>query len=421
VQQTRGSEKILRGKNIIIGICGGIAAYKIPQLVRLLKKRGASVKVALTEGGARFVSELALATLSEEPVYGKIFPPLQSECVDYTRHISLGEWADALVIAPATANTLARLSTGLCDDMLAAIFITLRPGKPVLIFPAMDGQMFLSPSVQRNIATLASQGCIVINPESGELASGQCGVGRMPEPEAILSALEEALQGTTTSSPLYGKKVVVTAGPTREKIDGVRFISNYSSGKMGFAIAGAAAKRGAIVTLIAGPVHLPSPPGVERLDVESTAEMNAAAKDFFGSCDLFIGAAAVSDYRPAKPYEGKIKKDDEQIELTLVKNPDILGGFALQKRADQLAIGFALETQSGLDNARKKLREKNLDLIAFNFFDGKTSGFDVDTNILTLIESDGKTAELPLLTKDAAAERLLDAIEELCLKKASKP
>lgn len=421
MQQTRGSEKILRGKNIIIGICGGIAAYKIPQLVRLLKKRGASVKVALTEGGARFVSELALATLSEEPVYGKIFPPLQSEGVDYTRHISLGEWADALVIAPATANTLARLSTGLCDDMLAAIFITLRPGKPVLIFPAMDGQMFLSPSVQRNIATLASQGCIVINPESGELASGQCGVGRMPEPEAILSALEEALQGTTTPSPLYGKKVVVTAGPTREKIDGVRFISNYSSGKMGFAIAGAAAKRGAIVTLIAGPVHLPSPPGVERLDVESTAEMNAAAKDFFGSCDLFIGAAAVSDYRPAKPYEGKIKKDDEQIELTLVKNPDILGGFALQKRADQLAIGFALETQSGLDNARKKLREKNLDLIAFNFFDGKTSGFDVDTNILTLIESDGKTAELPLLTKDAAAERLLDAIEELCLKKASKP
>jgi phosphopantothenoylcysteine decarboxylase/phosphopantothenate--cysteine ligase len=281
--------------------------------------------------------------------------------------------------------------------------------------------MFLSPSVQRNITTLAAQGCLVINPESGELASGQCGVGRMPEPEAILASLEHALHCTTAPSALYGKKVVVTAGPTREKIDGVRFISNYSSGKMGFAIAGAAAKRGAVVTLISGPVHLPSPPDVERLDVESTAEMHAAAEGFFRSCDLFISAAAVSDYRPATPYEGKMKKDDELIELTLVKNPDIIAGFGLQKRPDQLAIGFALETRNGLDNARKKLSEKNLDLIAFNFFDHKTSGFDVDTNILTLIESDGSTTKLPLLTKDAAAEKLLDAIEELCLKKAIKP
>ena len=411
----------MRGKNIIIGICGGIAAYKTPQLVRLLKKRGANVKVALTEGGARFVSELALATVSEEPVYGRIFPPLGTEKMDFTRHISLGEWADALVIAPATANTLARLSAGLCDDMLSALFITLRPDKPVLIFPAMDGQMFLSPSVQRNIATLAAQGCMVINPESGELASGQCGVGRMPEPEAILAILEECLHSAKASSPLFGKTVVVTAGPTREKIDGVRFISNYSSGKMGFAIARAAAKRGAIVKLIAGPVHLPSPPDVERLDVESTAEMYAAAEGFFDSCDLFIGAAAVSDYRPASPCKGKMKKDDEQIELTLIKNPDILAAFGLQKSPCQLAIGFALETQNGLDNARKKLAEKNLDLIAFNFFDHKTSGFNVDTNILTLIESDGKTTELPLLTKDGAAEKLLDAIEQLCLKNAIKP
>jgi len=406
----------LRGKNIIIGICGGIAAYKIPQLVRLLKKRGANVRVALTEGGARFVSELALATVSEERVYRKIFPPLESDGVDFTRHISLGEWADALVIAPATANTLARLSAGLCDDMLAAIFLTLRPRKPVLIFPAMDGQMFLSPSVQRNISTLAAQGCSIINPESGELASGQCGVGRMPEPEAILLALEGALHESEKSSKLYRKKVVVTAGPTREKIDGVRFISNYSSGKMGFAIARAAAKRGALVTLLAGPVHLPTPPGVERIDVESTAEMNTAAEGFFSSCDLFIGAAAVSDYRPAAPYEGKMKKDEEHIELTLVKNPDILAGFGHQKSASQLAVGFALETRSGLESARKKLIEKNLDLIAFNFFDRKTSGFDVDTNILTLIESDGVVTELPQLTKDAAAEKLLDAIELLYLK-----
>jgi len=406
----------LRGKNIIIGICGGIAAYKMPQLVRLLKKRGANVRVALTDAGARFVSELALATVSEEPLYRKLFPPTESEGADYTRHISLGEWADALVIAPATANTLARLSAGLCDDMLAAIFLTLRPNKPVLIFPAMDGQMFLSASVQRNIATLASQGCSIINPEIGELASGLCGVGRMPEPETILQALERALYEADESSPLYQKRVVITAGPTREKIDGVRFISNYSSGKMGFAIARAATKRGAIVTLLAGPVHLSTPPGVTRIDVESAAEMNAAAEGFFENCDLFIGAAAVSDYRPATPYEGKMKKDEEHIELTLVKNPDILAGFGQQKNASQLAVGFALETKTGLESARKKLVEKNLDLIAFNFFDRKTSGFDVDTNILTLIGSDGVVTELPQLTKDDAAKKLLDAIEQLYLK-----
>ncbi len=409
----------MRGKKIIIGICGGIAAYKIPQLVRLLKKKGALVRVALTDGGARFVSELALATVSEEPVCRNIFPPVEREGVDYTRHISLGEWADALLIAPATANTLARLSAGLCDDMLAAIFLTLRPSKPVLIFPAMDGQMFLSPSVQRNIATLAAQGCSIINPESGELASGQCGVGRMPEPEAIVLALEEALHGAMERSPLFGKRVVVTAGPTREKIDGVRFISNYSSGKMGFAIARAAAQRGALVTLVTGPVHLSTPVGVERLDVESAAEMNAAAEGFFKSCDLFIGAAAVSDYRPATPFEGKMKKDDEEIALTLVKNPDILAGFGKQKSASQLAVGFALETRNGLESARKKLADKKLDLIAFNFFDRKTAGFEVDTNILTLIGSDGVITELPQLSKDAAAGKLLDAIEQLCLKRAN--
>ena len=404
---------MLRGKNIIIGICGGIAAYKTPLLVRLLKKRGANVRVAITEGGVRFVSELALATVAEEPVYRSLFPMANTEGTDYTGHISLGEWADALVIAPATANTLAKLASGLCDDMLTACFITLRPGKPVLIFPAMDGQMFLSPSVQRNIQTLFTQGCRMISPESGELASGQVGCGRMPEPESILKYLEDELCSPTQHSPLYGKSVVVTAGPTREKIDGVRFISNYSSGKMGFAIARTAAKRGAIVTLITGPVYLETPFGVDRLDIESATEMQAAAQPFFKNCNIFIAAAAVSDYRPVAPYEGKMKKDDDQIELTLKKNPDILAEFGMQKTSAQLAVGFALETQSGLENARKKLASKNLDLIAFNFFDRKTSGFDVNTNILTLIESNGKTTELPQLSKDEAAGKLLDAIEKL--------
>jgi len=298
--------------------------------------------------------------------------------------------------------------------MLTACFLTLRPGKPVLVFPAMDGQMFLSASVQRNIALLEKQGCLVFKPESGELASGQSGTGRMPEPETIHTHLEEALHATQQKSPLQGRSIVVTAGPTREKIDGVRYISNYSSGKMGFAIAGAAAKRGALVTLITGPVHLETPPGVQRIDVESALEMHAAARTFFQSCHIFIGAAAVADYRPAAPYERKMKKEAEEIEITLVKNPDILAEFSLQKSTKQLAIGFALEMQSDIDNARKKLESKQLDLIAFNFFDRKTSGFEVDTNILTLIERSGKTTELPQLTKHDAAERLLEVIEKQC-------
>ncbi len=408
-------DNVLKGKNIIVGISGGIAAYKTPQLVRLLKKSGANVRVALTDGAARFVSELSLATVSEERVYRSIFPPADTSGTDYTRHISLGEWADAFVVAPATANTLAKLSAGLCDDMLTALFITLRPQKPVLIFPAMDGQMFLSASVQRNIATLTAQGCRIINPDSGELASGLSGVGRMPEPESIVTSLKEALCSTSAASPLYGKSVIVTAGPTREKIDGVRFISNYSSGKMGFAIARAAAKRGALVTLITGPVHLETPPGVNRLNIESALEMHDAAASSFKSCNIFIGAAAVSDYRPLDPSEGKMKKENPEIKLTLVRNPDILAEFGLQKALGQLAVGFALETQTGLSNARKKLKAKNLDLIAFNFFDRKTSGFEVDTNILTLIDNKGVTIELPQLSKDAAAGKLLDCIEKLCV------
>ena len=408
-------DNVLKGKNIIVGISGGIAAYKTPQLVRLLKKSGANVRVALTDGAARFVSELSLATVSEERVYRSIFPPADTSGTDYTRHISLGEWADAFVVAPATANTLAKLSAGLCDDMLTALFITLRPQKPVLVFPAMDGQMFLSASVQRNIATLTAQGCRIINPDSGELASGLSGVGRMPEPESIVTSLKEALCSTSAASPLYGKSIIVTAGPTREKIDGVRFISNYSSGKMGFAIARAAAKRGALVTLITGPVHLETPPGVNRLNVESALEMHDAAASSFKSCNIFIGAAAVSDYRPLDPSEGKMKKENPEIELTLVRNPDILAEFGLQKALGQLAVGFALETQTGLSNARKKLKAKNLDLIAFNFFDRKTSGFEVDTNILTLIDNKGVTIELPQLSKDAAAGKLLDCIEKLCV------
>lgn len=403
---------MLTGRNILLGISGGIAAYKTPQLVRLLKKSGADVQVLATGSALKFVSELSLATVSNHPVLTGIFPSHEAREDEYTRHILLGEWADAFVIAPATANTLARLATGLCDDMLSLCFLTLRPGKPVLIVPAMDGHMYDSPSVQRNLSALAAQGCRILEPENGSLASGQCGLGRMPEPETIFEALTGMFAAPETSE-LNGKTVIVTAGPTREKIDGVRFLSNYSSGKMGFAIATDAARRGARVHLVTGPVNLPTPPGVERIDVQSAVEMLEAAQPLFGECDLFIGAAAVADYRPEAPVEGKIKKKDAEMEIRLVRNPDILAEFATNRKPGQLAVGFALETAGGIDYARKKLADKKLDLVAFNVYDGRTSGFEVDTNVLTLLGRDGSITELPLLSKEMAAGKLLDVLETL--------
>ena len=401
---------MLTGKNILLGISGGIAAYKTPHLVRLLKKSGADVQVMATDSALKFVSELSLATVSNRPVLTDIFTADTEG--ERTRHISLGEWADALVIAPATANTLAKLAGGLCDDMLSISLITLRPGKPVLLVPAMDGYMYDSPSVQRNLSVLKEQGCRVLEPESGPLASGQCGLGRMPEPETIFEALAEMLAAPELSA-LNGKTVVVTAGPTREKIDDVRYLSNYSSGKMGFAIAAEAARRGAVVHLVSGPVSLPTPPGVQRHDAESAVEMLEASRPFFADCDFFVGAAAVADYRPEAPVEGKIKKHDAEMELRLVRNPDILAEFSTSRKPGQLAVGFALETAGGIDYARKKLADKKLDLVAFNIYDGSTSGFEVDTNVLTLLDRNGAITELPLLSKEEAAERLLDAIELL--------
>lgn len=401
---------MLTGKNILLGISGGIAAYKTPHLVRLLKKSGADVQILATESALKFVSELSLATVSNRPVLTDRFTADRDG--EQTKHISLGEWANAMVIAPATANTLGKLAGGLCDDMLSLCFVTLRPGKPVLLVPAMDGYMYDSPSVQRNLATLTAQECHVLEPESGALASGQCGLGRMPEPETIFEALAELLAASAPSA-LSGKTVVITAGPTREKIDDVRYLSNYSSGKMGFAIAEAAARRGANVHLVSGPVSLPTPPGIERHDVESAEQMLKATQPLLAGCNLFIGAAAVADYRPEAPVKGKIKKKDAEMEIQLVRNPDILANFSTNRKPGQLAVGFALETSGGLDYARKKLTGKKLDLVAFNIYDGSTSGFEVDTNVLTLLGRDGSVTKLPQLSKDEAAERLLDAIEPL--------
>jgi phosphopantothenoylcysteine decarboxylase/phosphopantothenate--cysteine ligase len=403
---------VLTGKNIILGICGGIAAYKTPHLVRLLKKAGANVQVLATSSALNFVSELSLATVSRRPVLRDMLTADSAGEGEKTMHITLGEWADAFVIAPATANTIAKLNAGLCDDMLSVCFITLRPDKPVLLVPAMDGHMYNSASVRRNLASLVAQGCHILEPESGDLASGQCGLGRMPEPEAITDRIAVLLE-PAPASPLKGRHVVVTAGPTREKLDDVRFLSNYSSGKMGFAIAREAARRGAVVRLVSGPASLDTPPGVERIDVESAVEMLEAAKLFFGDCDLFIGAAAVADYRPETAVSGKIKKNDEEMEIRLVRNPDILAEYSAGRKPGQLSVGFALETLGGIGYAKEKLERKNLDLVAFNVYDRATCGFEVDTNALTLIDREGNVTELPVMPKEAAAGSLLDAIEQL--------
>jgi len=401
----------LAGKKILLGVSGGIAAYKIPNLVRLLKTNGAEVQIVMTKSAAEFVSPLALATVSENKILTDIFPDsAQSAKAEWTCHISLGEWADMFVIAPATANTIGKLASGLCDDMLSAAFLTLRPAKPRLIFPSMDGEMYFAKSVQRNLAQLKADACQVIEPERGLLASGLTGIGRMPDPETIFGTILDTFN-TSHNDELRqkyeGKNVVVTAGATREKIDDVRFISNYSSGKMGFALAAEAAKLGAQVTLITGKTSLQTPNGVERIDIESAQEMLNAAEMFFENCDVFIAAAAVADYRPARPHEGKIKKSEEMFEIQLVKNPDVLLQFGSQKGARQVAVGFALEAQNPLENAKEKLSKKNLDLIVLNRAGEPGAGFEVDTNVVTLIEKDGALEKLPLMSKPQVAQQVL--------------
>ncbi len=396
----------LSGKHILLGVSGGIAAYKIPALVRLFKKAHAEVQVVMTKSAAQFVSPLTLATLSGRSVLTDIFPDSTDTPPTWTAHIHLGEWADGLVVAPATAHTIAKLANGFADDMLAICFLALRPNKPRLIAPSMDGDMFHAPAVQRNLNTLRQDGCLIIEPETGELASGLSGKGRLPEPETIFHHVADAL--APKEKTLMGKQVVVTAGATRERIDSVRFISNYASGKMGFALAEAAAELGAEVILITGKTALPTPPKVQRIEVESAEEMLQAAQPYFETLDWFIAAAAVADYRPAHTYNGKLKKSAPSLTLQLVKNPDILLEFGKQKKAHQLSIGFALEMQNPLENAKAKLNAKNCDLIALNLAQEAGAGFEVNTNRLTLLFKDGTLEQLPLQTKRAAAKMILE-------------
>lgn len=398
----------LRGKNIILAVTGSIAAYKTPQLVRLLVKAGANVQVALTGEAARFVSPLALATVSRQPVLKQI-----SEGDQWHNHVLLGRHADAVLVAPCSANTLAKMQAGICDNIVLALYLSAPA--PVFIAPAMDEDMLLHPATQENIEALKRRGHYFIPPGHGELASGIVGEGRMAEPESIVDFLtyhlSEAAPGPMPD--LNGKRALVTAGPTYENIDPVRFIGNRSSGKMGIALARALAACGARVDLVAGPVSVPLPdhPRIKVHKVQTAEEMFEASKAIFPHTDIAILAAAVGDFKMARAVSEKIKKgDSEELILTLVKNPDILAHLATLKKPSQLLVGFALETENELDNARKKLHTKKADLIVLNSLKDAGAGFGHDTNKVRLLFAGGQEVELPLGDKDTVSKKIVACI-----------
>jgi phosphopantothenoylcysteine decarboxylase/phosphopantothenate--cysteine ligase len=395
----------LKGRKLLLGVSGGIAAYKTAELVRLFKKSGAEVQVLMTRNAARFITPLTLGTLSEREVLTEIFP--ENETGSWTKHVSLGLWGDVYVIAPATADTLAKLANGFCDSMLTAVALAARC--PILVCPSMDVDMYRHPAVRKNLDRLREMGYEVMEAAYGPLASGLVGEGRMPEPSDIFARVEALLGGTTSSSPLSGKRVLVSAGPTRESIDPVRFLTNHSTGTMGFALAAAAQRRGAHVTLVSGPTDLDTPPGVTRTDVVTADEMYEAVLRH-SDADVVIMAAAVADYAPADSSPSKIKKSETELVLRLRKTRDILAELGRRKRKGQTLVGFALETDDVLANAQKKLESKNLDWIVANNLREAGAGFGKETNRVTLIRRDGHREELPLDSKHAVAEAILDRI-----------
>lgn len=395
---------MLQGKKILVGVTAGIAAYKIPFLVRLLKKCGAEVKVIMTDASADFVTPLTLSVVSQNPVHRT---PFELQNGSWNSHIEIGSWADAFVIAPLTANTMAKLANGVTDNLLTAVYLAARC--PVFIAPAMDVDMYEHPSTQKNLDQLIKYGNILIAPTEGELASGLIGPGRMEEPEKIVEILERFF---AKGSELSKKKILISAGPTREKIDPVRFISNYSSGKMGFALAMEAASRGAEVFLVHGPVSLTVTGNSIRLfEVESAEEMFSKCIDLFPQCNAAIMTAAVADFKPASFAAHKIKKDETEPVLKLTKTKDILATLGKMKSEDQILGGFALETDNGDVNAKKKLHTKNLDFIVLNSLQDKGAGFGRDTNKVTIFDADGKSKTFELKQKNEVA---VDVIDHLC-------
>jgi phosphopantothenoylcysteine decarboxylase / phosphopantothenate---cysteine ligase len=392
----------LAGKKILLGVCGSIAAYKAALLVRLLVKNGADVKVIMTASAHDFITPLTLATLSKNPVLTQFS---KDETGQWNNHVELGLWADVLVMAPATANTLAKMANGICDNLLLATYLSSRC--PVFFAPAMDLDMWQHASTQNNLKKLTGFGNQLIEPTHGELASGLVGTGRMAEPEQIVQALENHFK----PGKLSGKKALVTAGPTYEALDPVRFIGNHSTGKMGFAIAEELYRQGAEVTLVSGPTHLPAPAGVKVVRVNSAEEMFLASQEYFTQADITVFSAAVADYKPTTKADQKIKKGSGPMVIELVKTYDIAAELGKQKKPGQITVGFALETENERTNAQSKLKTKNFDLIVLNSLNDSGAGFGHDTNKISILSSTG-SKEFNLKSKKEVAADIVTAIIE---------
>ncbi len=390
--------------NFVLGITGSIAAYKACTLIRLLVKAGHEVQVVITPAGKEFITPVTLSALTSKPVISDFFAQRDGT---WHSHVDLGQWADAMIVAPATASTIGKMANGVADNMLVTTYLSMKA--PVFVAPAMDLDMYAHPSTQRNLDRLRQVGNVIIEPTCGELASHLVGKGRMEEPERIMDAVMAHL---AQNKPLKGKKVLITAGPTYEKIDPVRYIGNHSSGKMGFALAEECAARGADVILVAGPVTLPTPNGVRRVDVQTAAEMYDAACEAFCTADAAILCAAVADFTVAQQAGEKIKRGNDGLQLTLVPTRDIAAELGRRKRAGQVLVGFALETQNEAANARDKMQRKNFDFIVLNSLRDKGAGFAVDTNKITILTPDAETA-YPLKPKREVAK---DIVQTLCEK-----
>lgn len=396
---------MLNGKHIILGITGSIAAYKAAMLCRLLVKEGAEVRVVMTPLAKQFITPLTMATLSKHPILVEFFNPENGE---WNSHVSLGEWADLMLIAPATANTLAKMTTGIADNLLMTTYLSARA--KVAVAPAMDLDMYAHVTTQQNLRTLAERGVAIIEPEAGELASGLVGKGRMAEPEEIVEQVKRILAGNNAKT-LSGKRYIVTAGATIEAIDPVRFITNHSSGKMGYAIAGELAQRGAEVTLITGRTSLATPYGVKRVEVVSAEDMYNAAVEAWREADGGVMCAAVADYTPVTVADHKLKKSDDDMVIELKRTKDIAKELGAKKEG-RILVGFALETDNEEANAEGKLERKNFDFVVLNSLRDKGAGFRGDTNKVTIIDREGRT-EHPLMSKREVARIIVDKIESI--------
>lgn len=394
---------MLKGKNVLLGMTGGIAAYKTGELIRECIRRGANVKVIMTEHAREFMTPMTVQTLSQSPVFTDMFSLIK----DYDiAHISLAEFADIAVIAPATANVIGKVASGIADDLLTTVLMATKA--PVLVCPAMNMNMYANPIVQENISKLSTRGYQFVEPGYGELACKVTGPGRLPEVPEIMEAIETAL----TEKDLAGERILITAGPTREPFDPVRFISNHSSGKMGYALAMMARRRGAHVTLVSGPSALAVPFGVRFIAISTAVDMRDAVMAHLERTTVVIKAAAVSDYRPAEVAPNKIKKKEGPLTIKLVRNPDIISEIGQQK-GNRILVGFAMESENLLENAKEKLRAKNMDMIIANDLTQEGAGFQTDTNIIKILDRNGGMEELPLMDKGDVANRILDRIRDM--------